>query len=353
MNYSADSRVLVLGAGPAGLQAAADLSELGIPVVLVEKRAQLGGAPIRWQYKTLAPELRPTEEVMGPLLRAVEASPLVTVHREAVVERLDGSAGDFRARVQATRSGTVTDLVAEAVIVATGFDHFDASRDPRYEYGRAANVIGIHELEGMLSQGRVQCQDGRTPKRVAFVFCVGSRDRATNPWCCTVCCGVSIKQAMELKQLVKDVEIYMIYIDIRTFGLWETLYWDSMEKYGINYIRGRVSQVFDTGKQLLIKGEDTLVRGPFEVLMDMVVLAVGIDPGEGTAQAAKAIGLDRNPFGFLQPRHPNVHFASSREGVYLAGACVAPMSVEEAILGGSAAAMQAAKAVRRPAPAPA
>jgi heterodisulfide reductase subunit A len=84
--------------------------------------------------------------------------------------------------------------------------------------------------------------------------------------------------------------------------------------------------------------------------MDMVVLAVGIDPGEGTAQAAQAIGLATNPFGFLQPKHPNVHFDTARAGIYIAGACVAPMSIEEAILGGSAAAMQAAKLVLAPAP---
>lgn len=340
--------VLVVGGGPAGLRAAVDLIGLGIHVVLVEKRGELGGNPIRWKYKTLAPEFRPTEEVMAPLISAVEASPLVTIHKNALVEGIDGVPGDFRARIRTEGSG-VTEAAVQSAVVSTGFEHFDASRDPRYEYGRAPNVLGINEFEGMLSSGKIACADGRTPKRVAFIFCVGSRDRATNPWCCTVCCGISIKQAMELKEMVKDVEIYMIYIDIRTFGLWENMYWDSMEKHGINYIRGRVSQVFDTGKQLLIKGEDTLVRGPFEVLMDMVVLAVGIDPGEGTAQAAKAIGLATNPFGFLQPKHPNVHFDSGREGIYIAGACVAPMSIEEAILGGSAAAMQAAKLVLAPA----
>jgi len=345
-NSAPDPAVLVVGAGPAGLRAAADLAGLGIRVVLVEKRAELGGAPIRWRYKTLAPEQRPTEEVMGPMVRAVESSPRITIHRDALVDGLEGSAGSFRARIRATGTGAVEDVEVGAMVVATGFEHFDASLDPRYEYGRAPNVIGIHELEGMLSDGRVACHDGRAPKRVAFIFCVGSRDRATNPWCCTVCCGVSIKQGIELKELLKDVEVYMIYIDVRTFGLWEDLYWESMEKHGINFIRGRVSQVFDTGKQLLVKGEDTLVRGPFEVLMDMVVLAVGISPGEGTAQAAKAVGLNVNKYGFLQPRHPNVHFDSGKEGVFLAGACVAPMSVEEAILGGSAAAMQAAKAVR-------
>ena len=337
--------VIVMGGGPAGLRAAADLAALGISVVLVERRGELGGAPIRWKYKTLAPELRPTEEVMDPLIAAVTKHPLVEVHLDAHVERVSGRAGDFRVAVSRSGAGT-REFGARAVIAATGFEHFDASRDPRYEYGRAANVIGIHELEGMLKDGRVVCKDGRKPERIAFVFCVGSRDRATNPWCCTVCCGVSIKQGIELKQLLRDVEIYNIYIDVRTFGLWEQLYWESMEKYGINFIRGRVSQIFDTGKQLLVKGEDTLVRGPFEVLLDMVVLAVGITPGEGTAQAAKVLGLTCNTFGFLQPRHPNVHYDSGKDGVFLSGACVAPMSIEEAILAGSAAAMQAAKFVR-------
>ncbi len=338
--------VLVIGGGPAGLRGSADLADLGIPVVLVERRGELGGAPIRWKYKSLAPDLRPTEEVMDPLLAAVESHPLVTVYRAATVERMAGAAGEFRVALRAA-GASVPEFGARAIVAATGFEHFDASRDPRYDYGHAANVIGIHELEGMLKEGRVVCTDGRAPQRVAFIFCVGSRDRATNPWCCTVCCGVSIKQGIELKRLLKDVEVYNIYIDVRTFGLWEQLYWTSMEEYGINFIRGRVSQIFDTGQQLLVKGEDTLVRGPFEVLMDMVVLAVGITPGEGTAQAARVLDLKCNAFGFLQPRHPNVHYDSGKDGIFLAGACVAPMSVEEAILGGSAAAMQAAKFVRQ------
>jgi len=315
----------------------------------VEKREELGGAPIRWKYKLLAPELRPAEEVMGPLLSA-ELSPLITVHKNSYVDTCDGPAGNFRVVIGKNDGGSFVERRVSSIIVATGFEHFDARVDPRYSYGRAPNVIGINELEGMLKEGRVVGHDGKVPKRVAFIFCVGSRDRATNPWCCTVCCGVSIKQAIEMKELINDVQLYMIYMDIRTTGQWEKLYWDSMEKYGINYIRGRVAEVYYTGEKLLVKGEDTLVRGPFEVLFDMVVLAVGIEPGPGTKKIAATLGLQLNENGFLAPRHPNVHTDSTKEGVFLAGCCVTPMSIEESLAEGSAAAMAATKFAHKVAP---
>lgn len=343
---SSEDSVLIVGGGPAGLRAAVDLAEMGFNVVLVERRAELGGAPIRWKYHTLAPDMRPTEEVMSPLIDACKSNQRIKVYTSSVVSSFSGSPGEFSVEVKGADGSSSTHRVG-AIIVATGFEHFDARVDPRYAYGRAPDVIGINELEGMLRSGKIVRHDGSTPKRIGFVFCVGSRDRSTNPWCCTVCCGVSIKQAIELRRLLPDSQIYMIYMDIRTWGLWEKLYWDSMEKYGINYIRGRVGEVYYTGEKLLVKGEDTLVRGPIEVLFDMLVLAVGMEPGEGTRQAARVFGLSLNEYGFLKPRQPNIHFDSGVGGVFLAGACVAPMSIEEALEEGSAAAMQVAKLLMR------
>ena len=342
--------VLVIGGGPAGLTAAADLAELGTKVILVEKRDELGGAPIRWKYKSLAPDMRPAEEVMGPIVSNAESNPLITVHKGAFVETCDGPAGNFRVVIGSSSGGVAVERRVSSIVVATGFEHFDARVDPRYSYGRAPNVIGINELEGMLKEGRVVGHDGKIPKRVAFIFCVGSRDKATNPWCCTVCCGVSIKQAMEMKDMIKDVQLYMIYMDIRTMGQWEKLYWRSMEEYGINYIRGRVAEIYYTGEKLLVKGEDTLVRGPFEVLFDMVVLAVGMEPGPGTKKVASTLGLRLNENGFLDPMHPNIHTESTREGIFLAGCCVTPMSIEETLAEGSAAAMAALKFSRKLSP---
>src|SRR5262249_61295957 len=131
---------------------------------------------------------------------------LVRWYRARVVQRVSGRGGNFRVAL-AKNGAPAQELSAGAIIAATGFEHFDASRDPRYEYGRAANVIGIHELEGMLKEGRVVCKDGRSPKRIAFVFCVRSRDRAANPRCCTVCCRGSIKTGIAAKRLRKALAV--------------------------------------------------------------------------------------------------------------------------------------------------
>ncbi len=339
--------ILVVGAGPAGLQATKDIAEFGYDVILVEKENELGGAPIKWKYHTLAPDFVPTSKVLGPLIEFASSNPNVEVFKNSIVEHFEKDNEHFKVRIRDLKTGKIEERKVLAAIIATGFEHFNASIDPRYGYGINPNVIGINEVEAMISSGKITRHDGKIPKRIAFIFCVGSRDKATNPWCCTVCCGVSIKQAIEIKKLIPDSQIYMIYMDIRTIGLWEKLYWESMEKYGINYIRGRIGEIYWTGDKLLVKGEDTLVRGPFEVLFDMVVLAVGMEPGKGTKQAAKVFGLNINEYGFLAPSIPNIHYDSGKEGIFLAGACVAPMSVEEALGEGAAAAMQAIKYVSK------
>jgi len=338
-----EKSVLVVGAGPAGLQATKDLAELGIRVILVEKENEIGGAPIKWKYHSLAPDFVPTSKVLGPLIEFASTNHNVELHKNSLVEKCERRDDLFYIRIRDLKSGNLKEEKVSAIILATGFEHFNPSIDPRYGYGINPNVIGINELEVMISNGKVLRHDGKVPKRIGFVFCVGSRDKSTNQWCCTVCCGVSIKQAIEVRKLLPESQIYMIYMDIRTMGLWEKLYWESMEKYQINYIRGRVGEVYWTGDKLLVKGEDTLVRGPFEALFDMLVLAVGMVPGEGTRQAAKVFGVKLNEYGFLAPAIPNVHYYSGIKGIFLAGACVAPMSVEEAISEGSAAAMQVLK----------
>ncbi|PSO02603.1 hypothetical protein B9Q10_01160, partial [Candidatus Marsarchaeota G2 archaeon ECH_B_SAG-E12] len=124
--------VLVVGAGPAGLSAACDLSQAGVRVLLVERREELGGAPARWKYHTLAPDFVPVSRVLGPLIEQVTKSELVEVKKGCVVESFRGSVGDFEVRITELKTRRSETRRVSCVVVATGFEHFDARVDPRY-----------------------------------------------------------------------------------------------------------------------------------------------------------------------------------------------------------------------------
>jgi heterodisulfide reductase subunit A len=134
----------------------------------------------------------------------------------------------------------------------------------------------------MFSSGQgVRCpSDGRKPQRVAILLCVGSRDRQIGrEWCSKICCTVSSNIAMEIREELPDCHVYIYYMDIRTFGLYETkYYWRSQEEFKVKYIKARIAEVTSDGEKLIVKGEDTLVKRPITIPFDMVVHAIGMDP---------------------------------------------------------------------------
>ena len=336
--------VLVVGGGPAGLSAAGELSELGASVLLVERTGRLGGNPERWRYSVLVPGLKPMEEVLGPLVRRVEANPRVELclsrHVTTVVPRGRGF------RVGLTHDGVVELRDVSAAVLATGFEHFDPRRKFEYGYGRYPDVLDFKEFEGMLRDDRIlRPSDGTLPRRIAWVLCVGSRDvQVGNPYCCRVGCAVSIKQAVEVRRRHPEVEAYVFYMDVRTYGLWEGLYWSSMDQYGVQFIRARLGSVTLTegGRQLLATAEDTLLHRPTEIPFDMIVLATGMEPGEGTAEVAELFHLPVGPEGFLAPGSAETNpIESGSPGIFLAGAATGPKTIADSITEGMAAALRA------------
>ncbi len=336
--------ILVLGGGPAGLSAAAELASLGADALLVEREAYLGGNPKRWHYSLLAPDLRPAEEILGPLIGRVEGSPKVERRLSTTLTNSERLEKGFRVTLKT--ADTVENREVSAVVLATGFDHFDSRRKFEYGYGRYPDVIDFKELEGMIHDDKVvRPSDGRAPKRIAWILCVGSRDiQVGNPWCCRLGCVVSIKQAVEIRQKHPEIDAWIYYMDIRTYGLWEDLYWKSMQEYGIKYIRGRIGQVTlaEGGDRLLATGEDTILSRPTEVPFDMIVLASGMEPGTGTKEAASLFGLPVGPEGFLTPRLSDMNpVDSGSPGVYFAGAATGPKAIPDAVTEGMGAALRA------------
>jgi heterodisulfide reductase subunit A len=342
--------ILVVGGGPAGLEAARGVADLGYRVVLVEAREGLGGTPIAAHYAALTHGMRDASEVMGEMAAAVTGRPEVEVRLGTRVTGLAGSAGAFRVTLEADgRSGVVE---AGAIIVATGFDHFDPGRaDQQYGYYAYPDVITLQEAEAMLKAGKfVRPSTGTEPERVCFVQCVGSRDRRIgNEYCSKVCCGIASKQAIEIRQLLPRCRVFIFYIDMRMYGYWENeIYWPAQEQYKVSYIKGVISEVTTRGDRLLVRGEDTTMNRPMEVPMDIVVLSNGMEPSRGTREIAGVLGLRQNKYGFIETPHDRLDpVATSVEGIFVAGAAAGPKDLDDAIGMAGAAAVKAAGLVRR------
>jgi heterodisulfide reductase subunit A len=333
--------VLVVGAGPAGLAACHALTSVGRKVHLVEKADRLGGAPILSGYAKLAPSGEWARDAIGGMVDRVEADPGVVVHRSAAVKAFDGEPGRFTATLE--DDSTVD---ATAAILCTGFTHFDSVNKPEWGFGSYPDVVTTTQVEQMISGGQgVRCpSDGRKPKRVAILLCVGSRDRQIGrEWCSKVCCTVSANLAMEIREELPDCHVYIYYMDIRTYGLYEDrYYWRSQEEYKVKYIKARIAEVTSDGQHLIVKGEDTLVKRPITIAFDLVVHAIGMDPNVDNLLIASVFGVTLEAHGFVARASPYGSIAgTSRPGVFVAGAATGPETIDDSIAQAQAAAIAA------------
>ncbi len=340
--------VLVVGGGPAGLEAARTVAELGARAVLVEQRAVLGGTPDEANYAALTPNLGSAEEALDRLRAGVD-DPLVDVRLSSRLTACRGAAGDFRVTVSGPAGEE--EIAAGAIVVATGFTHFDPGRETQmYGYYEYPDVITLPDAEKMLKEHRfVRPSTGEPPRNVAFIQCVGSRDRRLgNEYCSKVCCGVASKEAIEIRRLLPDCKVYIFYIDMRMYGYWENqIYWPAQEQYHVNYIRGIVTEIVGKEGRLLMKGEDTTMGRPLEVLMDVIVLSVGMEPSRGTREIAGILGLEQNKYGFIHaPGEPMDPVGTSVAGIFVAGAAAGPKDLEDTMGMAGAAAARALRTIR-------
>jgi len=342
-------RVLIIGGGPAGLEAARLTAQLGAPVTVIEKNDALGGMPISQSYAALTHGFQSAEELTNHLIEGATGQSGVEVRLGSQVAAIGGSAGAFNVTVGSDDSET--QLEAGAVIVATGFTHFDPGRETQqYGYYEFPDVIGINDAEKMLKDHAfVTPSTGKPPERVAFIQCVGSRDRQIgNEYCSKVCCGISSKQAIEVRQQIPESRVFIFYIDMRMYGYWENeIYWPAQEQHRVNYVKGIVTEILSKNGRLLIRGEDTTMGRPMEVPMDVVVLAVGMEPSQGTRRMAEVLGLPTNKYGFIETVHDTLDTVSTTvPGIYVCGAATGPADLDDTISSAGAAAGKAVAFLR-------
>lgn len=328
-------RIIVIGGGVAGMQTALRLAEQGAGVLLLEKENELGGKLRHWYV--LFPSFTPASEVLTELRRRINASD---------VEVLTG------AEVVALAPNGVTlrdgrQLACDSVVLCSGFTLFDAAIKEEYGYGIYDNVFTSVDLERMFREGHVAKADGTRPRRIAFLHCVGSRDeKVCQQHCSKVCCVTGVKQAMEMKRLFPEADVFNFYMDIRMFGPgYEEMYREAQQRYNIHFVRGRISEASPTiDGRVQIKAEDTLTGRPLRMSVDMLILLVGMRSNDDLAALAASAGLERAQSGFMQPRDLFLdNIRSNVEGIFYAGTVSAPKSIGETLNEGIAAADAAAR----------
>jgi heterodisulfide reductase subunit A len=234
-----------------------------------------------------------------------------------------------------------------AIVVASGFDTHKLDKYGEYAYGKHPDVITSLEFERLLNAsgptgGKIlRPSNGQTPKNVAFIQCVGSRDKAKgNPYCAKVCCMYTAKHAILLSEKIPGAKAFVFYIDVRTPGKdYEEFYNRAYEEYGATYIKGSVSKVFPDGEQLIVRSVDALSGALIELVVDMVVLATSVDARSDAKELAQKLSITTNAHNFFNEAHPKLRPVETHTaGIFLAGACQGPKDIPETVAQASAAA---------------
>ncbi len=326
--------VVVIGGGTAGCTAAGLMAREGHRITMVEKDNVTGGKINNWYQ--LFPDRRRGREVTEYLEGEID-NPMISVMTGTEAKKIIKHHGKFAV---STTKGDLEE--ADAILFSTGFDLFDARRKEEYGYGIYNNVITSVELEKMFHEHKIVTAAGKPPRRVVVVHCVGSRDeKVGNFHCSKVCCVTAVKQAIEIREHLPQTEVFCFYMDMRMFGpYYEELYRESQEKWGVNYIRGRVSEATENiDGRLVIKAEDTLSGRPLKMETDMMVLMVGMENSASGVETGKIAGLSTGVNGFFSVA--DNHYGnniSEVDGLYYAGTCTAPMNITDTISHARAAA---------------
>ncbi|RLG55843.1 MAG: disulfide reductase, partial [Thermoproteota archaeon] len=242
------------------------------------------------------------------------------------------------------------ELDVGAIIVATGFDLYDPTKAREYGYGRYPNVITNLEFERLVNAAGptggvvLRPSDGRPPRRVAFIQCVGSRNVSAREYCSRICCMATLKHAHQLKEKSPSTEVVVFYMDLRSFGKGYEEFYRRVQEEGVRFIRGRVSKVLENPDthNLVVRCEDTLSGEIVEMEFDMVVLAAGLTPPSDAEHLQKALKISRSPDGFFLEAHPKLRPVETHvPGIYLCGTAQGPKDIPDTVAQASAAAAQA------------
>ena len=341
--------LLVVGGGTAGLTAALEAADAGSSVVLVEKSGELGG--FARKLKKRFPLGRDFDELrdtgIKEKIEAVNGSDKIRVHTSAEVASISGQPGLFDVTLK--KNVAEEKFRVGAIIQATGFKPYDANKLGHLGYGKVQNVVTSVEFEEMAVSGKInRPSDSAEAKSVAFIQCAGSRDEKHLPYCSSVCCMTTLKQASYLRELGGDRKVFVFYKDIRTPGKYEFYYKKIQEDDGVFFTKAEIVSIEDGGDgSVIVTAKDTLLGGEeIKVRVDMVVLATGMVTA---AQNGGALNLEYrqgSELPELTNGFPDSHFIcfpyeTRRTGIYAAGSVRHPMDMAFSEMDAQGAVMKA------------
>lgn len=375
------STILVIGGGITGMTSAIEAANAGYKVVLVEKEPQLGGF-VNKLFKKI-----PTIEFKEPLIidtdidkmvKQVEANANIKVYKSAKVEKTDGQPGLYDVTISS--NGASETIKIGSIVMATGWKPYDAAKIGHLGYGKFKNVVTNIEFEELAKKGNGKIHrpsDGKEAKKVAFIQCAGQRDPNHLPYCSSMCCVTSLKQAGYVRQNT-DALAMIFYIDIRTPGRLELYYKEAQNNPGIMLTKADVKGITDAGNgNLFVEAENTLLGEKIKAEADLVVLAVGIVPStketqeyqdgltlaaskgdesrkgylESTPKPESILNLNyrqgpdipslEGAYGFADSNFICFQYETRRTGIYAAGAVRQPMNMMEAQQDAAGAAFKA------------
>lgn len=378
-------RALVIGGGIAGIEVAYQLSRNGIEAILVEKDPFLGGTVAK--LDRLYPEGTPYSHTLMPLINKLNACANVEQMVNAKVNCVRGRPGDYSIRLETGPRGVIEcincgkcvdvcpvevndsgkarkaiyyvpthpdmyaidfstctkcgecvkvcpgkidldekprekDINAGAIVVATGLNWYDVSKVEEYGYGRLTGVMKTIEFERAVASGRLR------PKKVAIIYCAGSRDSKHLPYCSKICCLLGLKEAKLVTDRFPDAEVYVIAMDMRSYGTFEYLY-NKLRNKGVSFIKGKPSEVFKRDDRLVVRTEDLYTNELLEIDVDTVVLSSGFVADQDTFNKLN-IKLDGDfPIMFENASLGNLELP---RGIFTAGAATFPSGVAETLI---------------------
>jgi heterodisulfide reductase subunit A len=350
MKVDIDPATLVIGGGISGLSAAIMLAGAGKKVFIVEQEDRLGGLAARLDLTF--PFLGSARQVMQPKIDQVMDNPFIEVFLNAEAKEIFGHVGSFKAQVYAAGEKK-KEIQFGNIIVATGLSPLDPTDIPGLGYGEKKDVITSLEFEEKLKKGRILTGEGRPPRHVAIIHCVGSRNKDFKPYCSRTCCATALKFANQVRSALPGADVFDIYADMRSFGK------DCEELYLKTGSNGVMFLMYDQAgpPPEVVEGEDGLKYVRFhellsgediEVPADMVVLMTAMEARADARAVARSTGISCDSNGFFMEKHPKLDpVATTTEGVYIAGQCQGPKGLAESVTQAHAAAARILATIER------